>query len=496
MGKHTGKAAFLTVVSILVWPTIAASQQGGVGAPATGTQYGGISAQTPAPVTASPSAGQSGATGGPAPGLQIDLGIKTTVKRDDNFALTAGGGAGTTGISDTNLSFGISSVTQAYTLTVNGSGVLRYAHIPGRTLKGFEDPILNVLFIADSANSRLTINGHYRRVERLFLNPFQVLREDLANNLITNGGILRDPSYSLKYETGLNDPLGFVVNLKHAEKNFSQVTNPRLFDTTTDTVTGQANLRFNPVTTGRVTAGYTHYTAKDLVLTDRRTVDYAIGVTRDLTQTLQLDAQIGHTAVKTDTVTGVVHRDGLTGAVNLVQTVANGTVSGGYSVTRNQNGERQTLSFGRNLMLPNGSINATFGYTKGSIGKTALIGSLAYSLQLAADTFSVNIDRAVGTNNSNQEILDTTFGLSWGHSIDAISSLNLGVNWAKSDDIGPTNSPTIQLTDLTASYSRQMTADWTMTGGMTYRTRTETGKLDAHSTAVFLTLGRNFSYRP
>lgn len=492
MGKHTGKAAFLAAVSILVWPTIAASQQGGLGVPATGPQYGGTAAQPTVPSPATPSTSSTG----PQPGLQIDIGVKTTAKRDDNFALTPGGGAGTTGISDTNLSFGLSSVTQAYTLTVNASGVLRYAHIPGRTLKGLEDPIFDILYIADSANSRLTLTGHYRRVERLFLNPFQVLREDLANNLITNGGILRDPSYSLKYETGLNDPLGFVLTAKHAEKNFSQVINPRIFDTTTDTATAQANLRFNQVTTGRITAGYTHYTAKDLVLTDRRTIDYAVGITRDLTQTLQLDAQIGHTEVKTDTIGGLARRDGLTGAVTLVQTVANGTVTGSFSATTNQNGQRTTLSFGRNLALPNGSLNAMIGTTKGSVGHQSIIGSLAYSLQLASDTFTVNLDRSVGTNNVNQEILDTTFGLSWGHAIDAVSNVNLGLNWAESDDVGPTNAPTIRLTDLTATYSRQMTADWTMTGGMTYRTRTETGKLDAHSTAVFLTLGRNFSFRP
>jgi hypothetical protein len=31
---------------------------------------------------------------------------------------------------------------------------------------------------------------------------------------------------------------------------------------------------------------------------------------------------------------------------------------------------------------------------------------------------------------------------------------------------------------------------------MTYRMKTETGKADANSTALFVTLGRNFSFRP
>lgn len=488
MGKHTGRAAILAAVSILVWPTIAASQQGGAGT-SSGTQTGTT-------VLLAPTAAAGASTGGPQPGLQIDMGLKTSLKADSNLPLTPGSSRGTSSVSDTNLSFGLSSVTSAYTLTVKTTGVLRYAHIPGRTIHGLEDPILNALFIADSSNSRLTLNAHLRYVDRLFLSPFQVEQEDLQAGIISNGGTLRDPSYSLRYETGLNAPLGALFNLSHAEKNYSGVTNPRLFDTVTDRADAQATLRFNQVTTGRVTAAYTHYTAQDLLQTDRRTTDYAVGVIRDLTQTLQLDAQIGHTDVQTDTVGGTAHSNGLTGSVGLTQTMTNGTIFGTLSTTRNQNGARTTLSFGRDLALPNGNLRASIGATKGSIGSGAIIGSLAYSWQLPVDTFSVTLDRSTATNNSSQDVLNTRLDLSWDHTINSVSSVNLAVNWVRQEHTRVAGAPTIQLTNLDATYRRQLTSDWAMTSGLTYRTRTETGKLDAHSTAVFVTLGRNFSFRP
>ena len=424
------------------------------------------------------------------------MGIKTSLKRDSNFSLTPGTSKGTTYISDTTLNFGISSVTSAYTLKIDGSAVMRFANIPGRSIRGIEDPILNALFIADSANSRLTLRARLRYVDREFLSPFQVEAEDLLTGLITNGGTLRDPTYSLKYEVGLNAPIGFVLDLSHAEKSYSGVTNPRIFNNSTDRATGTVLLRFDALTAGRVIYGQTHYTAADLQQTDRNTKDYAIGVTHELTQTLQLDAQIGYTDVRTDTIFGTAKRSGLTGSVSLVQTLQNGTLSGTLASTRNQNGQRTTLSFARALQMKNANLSATIGYTGSDTGSGAIIGSLSYSYQLPSDTFSASLNRSASTNNSNQEILNTKLSLGWAHVINTVSSMNVGLDVARTEVTGGASSPTIQLTDLNLSYNRDLTSDWTLTSGVSYRTKTDTTKQDAHSTQLFVTLGRKFSFRP
>lgn len=464
----------------VIWPTLAAPQQGGAGvtAPQTGAS------------------GQQGASGAVAGGLQIDMGIKTSLKRDSNFSLTPGTTKGTTYISDTTLTFGLSSVTSAYTLKIDGSAVMRVADIPGRSIRGIEDPILNALFIADSANSRLTLRARLRYVDREFLSPFQVEAEDQLTGLITNGGTLRDPTYSLKYEVGLNAPIGFVLDLSHGEKNYSGVTNPRIFSNATDRAKGTILLRFDALTAGRLIYGQTHYTAADLLQTDRTTTDYAVGVTRELTQSLQLDAQVGYTDVKTNTVLGTAKRSGLTGSVSLVQTLQNGTLSGTLSSSRNQNGQRTSLSFARALQMKNANLNATIGATGSDTGSGAIIGSLSYSYQLPSDTFSASLNRNASTNNSNQEILDTKLSLGWAHVINTISSLNVGLDVARTEVTGGASAPTIQLTDLNFSYNRDLTSDWTMSSGVSYRTKTDTTKQDAHSTQLFVTLGRKFSFRP
>ena len=108
----------------------------------------------------------------------------------------------------------------------------------------------------------------------------------------------------------------------------------------------------------------------------------------------------------------------------------------------------------------------------------------------------MSVNRSASTNNLNQDILDTRIAVGYGRDINNVSRIDLTLNWGRSEDAGSSGAPTIDLTNLNAAYTRALTSDWNMTGGLTLRQRTETGKADANSTALFLTLGRNFSFRP
>jgi hypothetical protein len=493
VGRTTSKIALIAALST-IWPTFASSQQGGAGAPATSTNpVGTTSVAAPAGTSSTlpnPNSGQQG-------GLQIDIGVSSTIKNDSNFQLTPGKTKGSTQFLDNRLSFGVSSVTSAYSLNVVGTGDLRYSNIPGATSFGFEDPTLKFDFVADSANSRLTLNGQYRNVDRNFLNPFQVEQEtQTLGQLVGSGGKLRNTKLGLKYETGLNDPLGFVLDLKHDDKSYSGVVNPLIFDNLTDEAKATVLMRVNPVTSFNLNAGVKHYTATDLVQTDRTTTDYSIGVVYDINPVLLMDAQIGYTDVKTDTIFGTVQRNGVVGSVSLTKTLANGTIFGTLATTRNQLGARTSLSFGRDLQLLNGNLRGSFGLTRGSNGNSKTIGSLAYAYQLPSSTITVSFNRSASTNNSNQDILNTRIGLGYNHLINNVSRVNVTLDFGRSEDVGSTGGPTIDLTNLDVSYSRDLTSDWSLTGGATLRKRTETGLADAKSTAFYLTLGRNFSFRP
>lgn len=464
MGKRAGKIAVIAAVSTLA-PTLGLTQQAGGGSPG---------------------------------GLQFDAGVSSTLKADSNYSLASGSSPGTSYISDTTLSFGLSKATSAYDFTLTGSSVLRLADLPGLTTHGLEDPKLRFNFTADSSNSRLTLNGFYMNADRNFLNPFQVEREEAMYGLLVgDGGTLTNRKLGFNYQTGINDPLGFTIDAKHDEKDYANVINPLIFENKTDQVTATVSARINPVIVGRVSAGLKHYTADDIPQTDRTTTDYSIGATYDVNPVLQVDAQIGHTDVTTDTIFGRAIRKGLVGSLSLTKTVPNGTVFGSLSTSRNQNGQRVVAQFGRSMLLPNGALSYTLGVTAGDVGDPSVIGTLSYSKQLLSSSIGVSVGRSVSTNGLNQDIVDTRVGVNYNYALDNLSSLGLAFDWGIAEDVVPAGgASTITRTDLTASYTRNLTSDWALTSGMTYRRKTETSKPDADSTAIFVTLGRNFSFRP
>lgn len=469
MGPKTSKIAVIAAVTTL-WPTFASPQQGGAGA--------------------------SG-------GLQVDIGVSSKFSADSNFNLSSAN-PGTSYISDTKLTFGLSSKTSAYDFSLILGSTLRFADIPGRSVAGLEDPTLKLKFVADSSNSRLTLTGGYRFVDREFMNPFQVEREEQAlGTLVGNGGTLRDRSVGLKYEAGLNAPLGFILDLSHAEKDYDNVASTSVKDTTRNSATGTVRFKLSPVVTGRFVVGLanqkTYQSATNALITDRTTNDYSVGVAYEVNPVLVVDAQIGFTDVETVRPLGTTETSGLTGALSLTKSLPNGTIFGTLSSTRNQNGERVSLSFGRDLQLPNGALRGMIGITQGDTGQSSWIGSLSYSKQFRTDVLTVSVNRSASTNANDDEVIDSRVGVSYSHPINDDSRLGLSFDWGQQKDTGATSASTTELTNLQATYSYDLTSEWSLSSGVEWRKRVDTDPLsptDATSTSIFVTLGRNFSFRP
>lgn len=469
MGSKTSKIAVIAAVTSL-WPTFASPQQGGAGA--------------------------SG-------GLQIDVGVSSKQSADSNFTLSSSN-PGTSYISDTKLTFGISSRTSAYDLSIIAGTTLRFADIPGRSVAGLEDPTLKLRFVADSSNSRLTLTGGYRFVDREFLNPFQVEREEQQlGTLVGNGGTLRDRSVGLKYEVGLNAPLGLTLDLSHSDKDYDNVTSATVRDSKKDSVTGTIRFKINPIMTGRFVAGLTeqknYQSNSGALITDRTTNDVAVGLAYDINPVLNLDTQIGFTDVETVRPSGTTSNSGLVGSVTLTKTLPNGSVFGTLSSTRNQNGQRTSLTFGRDLQLQTGALRAVIGATQADTGGSSIIGSLSYSKQFATDVVSVSLNRSVSTNANDDEIVDTRLGVAYSHPVNAVSRLGLSLDYGQTKDTGATTASTVELTNLQATYSYDLTSDWSLTSGLEWRRKVDTDPVsptDADSTSLFVTLGRNFSFRP
>ncbi|MFZ5710265.1 MAG: hypothetical protein ACOY4T_11385 [Pseudomonadota bacterium] len=441
------------------------------------------------PTIATPQAG-----GG---GLQVDLGFETSLTADDNFQL-APRSPGSSWIWDNRLNFAISNATPNQNLNVTGSGVLRFADFPGRSTTGFEDPQIRFSYSVDSRNSRLTVDARYRNVDREFLNPFQVEQEEQnSGGLYAGGGSVRFINYGLRYETGLNAPFGMSFSLRRDEKNFSNVTNPRLFDSTTDTAGVTARFDVSPVTQVTANALQTWYSAEDLAQTDRETLDLSLGLRQDVNPSLVLDARLGYTTIDETRFGGPRNRSGATGSFGLTQALPNGDVSGSISTTQDVNGSRTTLQFGRTIEMPRSTLSGSVGLSRGDSGSTDWIARVAYNYQLQTSSFSASLTRTAATNSLDEDVLDTRISLGYGYEVSTVSRINVDVNYGLSEDAGAGSAPTVKRTDITAAYTRELTQDWNLRGGVTIRDLNDSSAAGrARSNAVFLSLGRSFSFRP
>ncbi len=512
MGTSRTTIAAIAALSTL-WPG-AALPQGSAGTSVTGyTPPGGTSGVTAGAMTGTAPTGTPAATTAataaatatqPAQpvrgGLQVDIGVASTLRVDDNFQLQPNS-TGTSTIWDNDLTFGLSSVTGVQDFTLDGSGVFRYGDIPGRSISGFEDPNLRLRYQLDGVDSQLILTGRYRHVDREFLDPFAIEQEETnAGAFYSGGGTMTIRNAALAFVTGINDPLTFTLDLAHDEKDYDATAlaaNPRLFGNKSDSIDASLALKLSPVTSLRFNAGHIHYTADDAPQTDRTTTDYSIGLVQDINPVLLLDARIGVTEVETDTITGTTTRDGISGAATLTQTLGNGTVFAGIDSTVNQNGTHTSFRFGRSLQLPLGTLSAALGATQSPSGNTYVIAALAYDRQLRSSNIAVSLNRGVSTNNVDEDVLDTRLSVAYGYEINNNSRLDFAVNWGRSESAGIGNAPTIERTSLRAAYSHDLTQDWALSGGVLLRYRSDSSAPgDAQSNSVFLTLDRTFSFRP
>ncbi len=460
MGTSINKIASIAALTSLIWPTVASPQ---------------------------------GTTGG----LQLDFGVSSSLKLDDNFKLNPTS-AGTTLFSDTLLSFGLSSITPNSSAILKASTILRVGDIPGRSLAGFEDQNLRFNYALASSNSKLSFDTRYRHVDREFIDPFQVEREEqIYGSLVGGGGVQTTRFAQLNFQTGLNDPIGYSVTLSTNDKSFTGVVNPSIFDTRTDVAKASVSFALSQVTKVALNGGLTWFTADDAVQTDRVTRDLSVGLTQEVNPSLRFDVTLGTTRIETDTIGGTTRRSGATGSFQVTRDVVNGNYNLSLSRSVNQNGGRTTVQVGRSLDFPTGTLSANLGVTRGDTGKDRTTANVTYKQQLKSSNYSVSLNRSISTNNASQDVLDTRLAFAYGYDIDSQSRIDVALDYGVTEDASTGTVPTVQRTNLRASYTRALTADWNLQGGILIRHVDDAAAVGAaQSNSIFVTVDRNFSFRP
>ena len=416
--------------------------------------------------------------------------LSTILDVDTNPGLTATP-VTTTTLSE-QLSFSIKTENRNQTFEFLGSTELSYGIQTGSSGSiSITDPDFVARYTRDAANASINASANYRRGD---ITTIFDIDPSAAVVLVTDNGTVTTTGADIQAQIGKNAPLGVTFDLGYDNVDFAGTTDPNLFDTRTTTLGFDTRLNFSPVTTGNFRVNHTDYSAADATSTRTQTTTYDFALSHELRRALQIDLNLGY-QTRDLTLSGITGtNDGFKAGVNLTQTLPNGSIFGGIGIDQTGAADRTSLSFGRSLTLPAGSLSASITAADVVGSSLQVFGSANYTQSLADGSFSVNLDQSLSTNQNNEDILFTRFGLGYQQQVTGTSDLNLSLDMSRSEDGGAGAAPTQNRATLAATYSRQLTQEWDMSVGYRHRIFSSSTSPQADSDTLFLTLTRNIQF--
>lgn len=419
-------------------------------------------------------------------GMLLTFGFENRIEIVGNSALEVPAG-GTSVANVTALSFGFLSETELDRLAFNVSGALIVENPDDSsdTEIDFGRTALTFGYTREIPAALFEITGNLRTDD---VGAFDGdIGDDDAEGTQTTYGI------ATRLEVGRTSPLGFAFGAGFDVTEFEDTVDPDLEDSKEARADMAAILRFSEVTTGRLGLRYSRREEDDVGTTVTETLGAFAGLQYAVSQRLDLGVELGLVRIDTENAGLVERTEGPEGRIRLDYDMPVGTAAAELRIaTSDGEGERVTFEVSRALELPTGTLSARLGVTNADPTGTDLVGALDWVHNRPDSSIGLRVERTVRYNEDDDEsVSGTTFSLRWSKQVNDRSQLALDVSYALEDAA----SERIEQTGFGAVYSHQLTADWNFNTGVGYRIRNDADG-HAESPNVFISLSRNFEFRP
>lgn len=334
-------------------------------------------------------------------------------------------------------------------------------------------------------------------------------------DLIDGRGTRNQLQLNSQLRVGLGGPVTTSFNFGFRDTRYGDGANPSLTDNRRLTFASTTTLRLTPVTQGTIALSLDRFERDNVAQFRRDTRRISFGIQHELTQTLTVNASIGRSWIETEesgvtrqrqgtdlglganlalprgsvgfnaaTQTTDAGRRSTTGlSYNLP--LPNGSLTLAASARRTEDGTRTNFTIGRNMDLRRGPLSASLGLSRSQEGNWGTIGRVSYSEELRNGSWSITLLQGFSLDIDDQETRRTLASARYTHFINNSSRINLNAAYSAT--------PRTDNARLSATYSHDLTRDWSMNLGYRFdtRSRDSIGRADSH--AVFLTLGRDFN---
>lgn len=430
------------------------------------------------------------------PGVRQSFSLGETLRYNDNPDFSVEG-SDSTFVSRTNLSYNLSAETSVQSLNFSTSGSVEFGD--DSSDRTFVSPQVSLGYTRQSRNTVLDANV---RVQVDELDEFSVFNTDdgssilddtiVADEVIISNGQRIRTNAAISLETGRAGPVGVTASLSLSERDFRNIgTSTTQSDRSEVTFSLGSRFDISPRIQTSLTATVSDSDTDDADQTNRRRESISAGASFVLRSDLTASANLSQTRNTTTTTTGESDSDGLGLSFDIDYARPNGSIGAGFDTSVNTDGRRNALVLTRSLNLPNATLSGSFGATEFETGQIRPLINVAYEQGLPSGGLTLQLNQSGGINSSDQSILNTGFSADYSYSINDLSSLSAGFDFARTEVVEDSGQDT-ERSSFTVSYNYALTKDWSLRSGISRNRGSEGNGQDRTANSVFITIGRSF----
>lgn len=391
-------------------------------------------------------------------GIQLTFGVTFRLEAQDNRGLSPTNKQSSFEAAS-DLSFGLLTETRNQRFAFDLAGSLRALNtdLDVANANGLVSPSAALAYNISNASSRF---GFSARISESDLSDSNTILDDDGFELISDGtATRRQSSFETSYDWGDDRRFGFGVFARYLDTNYRG-------GTVTDT------------------AGSS--------VTDNTRLTFGARARFDISEAATLNSTLSHQSFEQDGTVGTRETIAFDNTLTIDRPL--GAVNFNFGVTDTEEGQRVALSVGRSYETPRGTFSGAIGATRAATGGSFLTGNLNYNHPLPNGALSFGAARTVSSgNDDDSERVNTQVNLGYNRELTPTSRISLSMNWADAE----TTSTGLGTTSTTfgATYSHDLTQDWSLNAGYRHRIRDDDTTGKATNNTIFLEMSRAFVTR-
>lgn len=347
-------------------------------------------------------------------------------------------------------------------------------------------PRATLRFSQKFARSELTLDAQYQFSR---VSDQAIGYDDTGSIIYYDGAGQRSVArIGAKFTGGIDTPFGYSLGLSHSETDYHDTLTGSQTPTRLNTVTLGLRADLSAMTQARFALSHDHYEADNADNLTRRTDAVSLQLDQRIDAVTTLGFSVGRTRIESDRLGVTETTEGTTWGLALTREDAVGRYGLTYARSLTEEGSRDSLSLSREAETRLGSFNGMIGASRGAADQTDLIAGLGYEMELPRDRLSVDLTRAIRTNDDGEDVVLTRMSGQLVHDLSEVNALNFGLTASLTEAPGEDTTRV----DASVAYSHMLGVDADLSAGVRFGLSERTGQADADRQTLFVTLNRRF----